>query len=152
MSRRRCRSERSDASAFASRWMMFLVLLGDLLLAGDRATRTLLRASVGVRPLTTNGQTAPMTDAAIRSDVHQSLDVHRDFGAERAFDLVLTLDDAANLVHVGIREIANAQRRIDARLLNDVRRRMATNSVDVRQSDLDLLVAWEIDARNTSHG
>ena len=40
---------------------------------------------------------------------------------------------------------------IDPRLLENLQRGVATDAVDVRQSDLDLLVAREIDARNTSH-
>ena len=50
-----------------------------------------------------------------------------------------------------VREIANAQRRIDARLLQDLHRGVPANAVNVRQTDLDLLVAREIDTRNTSH-
>src|SRR5262245_49849432 len=92
-----------------------------------------------------------MANAAIRADVHQAFDVHRDFGAERTFDLVIALDHAADLVDIRIGEIANAQRRIDASLLKNLGGRVTADAVDVRQSDLDLLIAREIDARNTSH-
>ena len=54
-------------------------------------------------------------------------------------------------VDVGIGELANAKRRIDVRLLDNVARVAASDTVDVRQADLDLLVAREIDARNSSH-
>src|SRR5215218_3129514 len=126
-------------------------LLRDLLLTGDRAARTLLRARVRVRALAANRQPATMANATVGADVHQSLDVHRHLGAQRAFHLVITLDHAADLVHIGISEIANAKIGIDASLLHDLLRRMTANAVDVRQSDLDLFVAREIDASNTSH-
>src|SRR6185503_12143968 len=62
-------------------------LFGYLLLARDRAARPLLGARIGVGALTPHRQAAAVPDAAIRSDVHQSLDVHRHFGAQRALDL-----------------------------------------------------------------
>src|SRR5689334_17864171 len=128
-----------------------ITLLGYLLLAGNRPAWTLLRTRVRVGALAAHGQSATMTDATIRADVHQSLDVHRHFGAQRAFDLVIALDHLTQAVHVGVGEIANAKRRIDACLLDDVACVATTNTVDVRQADLDLLLAGEIDARNTSH-
>ena len=60
-------------------------------------------------------------------------------------------DHLAKLVHVGVREITDSLRRVDPRLLDDLLRRRPADAVDVRQTDLDLLVAREIDARNTSH-
>src|SRR5215471_7733980 len=89
-------------------------LLRNLLLACDRATRPLLRAGIRVRPLTTNRQTTTVPDATVRTDVHQTLDVHRYFGAQRTFDLIVAFDHAADLVDVRVREIAHAERRIDA--------------------------------------
>src|SRR3954466_5048904 len=109
-------------------------LLRHLLLAGDRAAWALLGAGIGVRALTAHRQPATMANSAIRADVHQPFDVHRDFGAERAFDLVITLDHLTQLVHVGVGEIANAQRRVDARLAQDIDRVAATDAIDVRQT------------------
>src|SRR6185369_5711641 len=120
--------------------------LRDLLLTGDRATGALLRARVRMRPLTAHRQTTTVPDPAVGTDVHQSLDVHRHFGAQRTFDLVVALDDAADLVDVRIREIAHAERRIDARLLYDLRRVLAADPIDVRETDLELFVARKVDA------
>src|SRR3954468_19334324 len=125
--------------------------LRDLLLAGDRAARTLLRARVRMRALTADRQTLAMADATVGADVHQSLDVHRDFGAERAFDLEITVDHLAKLRHVGVGQITNPEIRIDTRLLENLAGTAAADSKNVRQSDLDLLLSREIDARNTSH-
>src|SRR5215218_5153813 len=64
-------------SASTTFFVFFAVamLLGHLLLAGDRAARALLRARVRVRPLTAHGEAAAVADAAVGADVHQSLDV-----------------------------------------------------------------------------
>src|SRR5476649_2747455 len=92
-----------------------------------------------------------MTRAPIRADVHQSLDVHRDLRAQCAFDAILLLDDLTELVHVGVGEIADAKRRVDSRLFHYLQGGRSSDAEDVGQSDLNLLVAREIDARNTSH-
>src|SRR5262245_11178280 len=52
------------------------------LLAGNRARRTLARARVGMRTLAANRQAAAMTKAAVATEVHQPLDVHRNFTAK----------------------------------------------------------------------
>src|SRR4029453_4052010 len=88
-------------------------LLGYLLLSGDRAARTLLRARVGMRPLPANGEAAAVTNSAVRADVHQALDVSRGFRPPAPLDPELLLDHLTELVHVGVGEIADPLRRID---------------------------------------
>src|SRR6188768_1305283 len=126
-------------------------LLRHFLLAGDRAARTLLRARVRVRALTTDRQAAAVSNPAVRTNVHQSLDVHRDFGAQCAFDAIVFLDRLTQTIHVRVGEIANTKRRAHARLLEDLARGCTSDAEDVSQSDLNLLVAREIDTSNTSH-
>src|ERR1700693_5678657 len=77
-------------------------LLGHFLLAGDCAAWALLGAGVGVRALTTNRQPAAVTDPAVGANVHESLDVHRDFGAQSALDAKILLDRLTKLVRIGI--------------------------------------------------
>src|SRR5258708_1059302 len=84
-------------------------LLGYLLLAGNRAAWPLLRARIGMRPLATHRQTAAMTRATIRPDVHQSLDVHRDLRPQRTLHAIILLDRLTQMVHVGVRQVAHAQ-------------------------------------------
>src|SRR5690349_5351491 len=117
-------------------------LLRHLLLASDRATRTLLRARIRVRPLATHGQATPVPNTPIRADVHQTLDVHRHFGAQRALDFVIALNHLTQLVDVRVGEIANAQRRIDARFAQNVDGVATANAVNVRKADIDLLFTW----------
>src|ERR1700674_4437876 len=126
-------------------------LLGDLLLAGDCAAWALLGAGVGVRALATNGEAAAVTDAAIAADVHEPLDVHRDFGAQRTLDAKILFDRLTELVGIGVGEIANALLGVDASRLENPARKRAADSEDVRQADLDLLLTREIYASNTRH-
>src|SRR6187431_94617 len=78
------------------------LLLGGLLLAGDRrAARPLARAGVGMRALTADRQTAAVTGAAVRTDLHQPLDVLGDLLAQVTLHAALVLNhlaDATGLV------------------------------------------------------
>ena len=87
-------------------------LLGHLLLAGNCATWALLRAGVGMSTLTAHGKTATVSRAAIRSDIHQTLDIHRRLGAKCTFDAVIALDFLSELVDIRVVEITDALRRI----------------------------------------
>ena len=96
----------------------------------------LVRALVCVRwPRT--GKAAAMANAAIRSDVHQALDVHRDFGAQGAFDAIRLLDLLAEPVDVGVGEVLDALVGADAGRGEDAARGHAADAVDVGQADLD---------------
>src|SRR5687767_903871 len=64
---------------------------------------------------------------------------------------MIPFDDLPELVHVRVGEIANPLVQLDPTLLQDVASRRATDAVNVGQADLNLLVAREIDAGDTSH-
>src|SRR3989337_1967540 len=89
-------------------------LLRYLLLAGDSAAWTLLGAGVGVRALTADGEAAAMTNAAVAADVHEALDVHRDFGAQRALDAKILLDRLTQAVDIVVGQVAPARVAVDA--------------------------------------
>src|SRR2546423_611937 len=112
-------------------------LLGDLLLAGDCAAWALLGTGVGVRALTTNRKSAAVTNASVAPDIHEPLDVHRDFGAQRALDAKILFDRLPKLVGIRIAQIANALLGIDAGRLENASRQGTADSEDVRQADLD---------------
>ncbi len=92
-----------------------------------------------------------MPDAAVRPDVHEALDVHRDLGPQRPLDLVVALDLGTEAGDVRVGQVADPQGSADPRRLEDVQRRGAADPENVGETDLDLLVAREIDAGNTSH-
>src|SRR5690606_3519243 len=75
-------------------------------LPGHRTTaRALASAGVGVRALTTDGEPAAVTEAAVAAEVHQTLDVHGDLAAEVTLDLEVLVDalaDGADVVLVQV--------------------------------------------------
>jgi hypothetical protein len=92
-----------------------------------------------------------MTNAPVAADVHEALDIHRDFSAQGAFDAKVLLDRLPKLVGISIGEIANALLGVDASRLENSSRQSAPDPEDVRQADLDLLLTREIHPSNTSH-
>src|SRR5262249_8642559 len=90
--------------------------------------------------------------AAIAAEIHQPLDVHRDFTAQIAFHDVIAVDDFANLDDFVFRQIADAPVERDAYLLADHLRIGRTYSVDIAQRDIHMLVGRNIDAGNARHG
>src|SRR6059036_2537601 len=119
--------------------------------ARDRAPRPLLGARVGVRALAAHRQSLAMPRAAVRPDVHQPLDVHRDLGPQRALDLVVPLDHLAQPRDLRVAQVTNARIRIDPGLRENLLRVPRAEAVDVRESVQNLLVARQVDARNACH-
>src|ERR1041384_4046443 len=129
-----------------------LLFQEGFLLPRDGAPRPLLGARVGMRALAAHRQILAVPRPAIGPDVHQSLDVHRDFGPERPFDLVVRLDPLPQPRDLGVAEIPHARVRADPGLGEDLARVPRSDAVDVRKSVQDFLIAWQVDARNACHG
>ena len=70
----------------------------------DAATRAFARARIGPRALAAQRQAAAMPNASVATEIHQSLDVHRDFTAQIALDGELR-DDLAQARDLGLREV-----------------------------------------------
>jgi hypothetical protein len=66
--------------------------------------RTLAGTCIGAGALTAHRQATTVAEAAIATDVHQTLDVHRGFAAQIAFDRELR-DLIANLFKIAVRQI-----------------------------------------------
>jgi len=128
------------------------LLLRRLLLAGDGTARALVRTRICAGALPANGKPTPVPKTAVAPDVHETLDVHGDLGAQRAFDLEAALDLAAKTIYVIITEVLSTNVGIDSRGGQDLAGTSVSDSVDVGESDLDALAARQIDTRNTSHG
>src|SRR5207237_3712863 len=113
--------------------------------------RTLARARVGLRPLSAHGQVAAVPQPPPAADLHQPLDVHRDFLPQVAFDVALLLDDPADLPDVVFRQVLDAHVRAHARRDEDVVRAFPADPVDVGQADFDPLRARQIHSSYTCH-
>merc|ERR1711974_178377 len=73
------------------------------LLACDGLCGALARASVGVGPLTADGEVAAVTQATVAAEIHQTLHVHLDFAAQVALDGVVRVDVLTDGEHFGVR-------------------------------------------------
>src|ERR1700759_1026679 len=83
-------------------------LLRHFLLAGDGLRGALARACVGVSALAADRQALAVTQAAVATEVHQALDVHRHFAAQVALDEIVAVDGFADLDDLGFGEVADA--------------------------------------------
>jgi len=101
-------------------------------------------------PLSTEGQTKTVTNAACASNVHQSLDVHLDFRTKLTFNAD-TRDDLANFSDLVVRPILDALVFRDSGLSENVRSSGASNAVDVSQGNYSSFVAGDIDTGDTCH-
>src|SRR6185312_16318743 len=111
------------------------ILLRHFLFAGDRFRRAFARARVGVRALAADRKALAVTQAAIRTEVHKALDVHRHFAAQIAFDEIVAVDRLADLNDFGFRQVGDTAVRRDADLLDDLAGLLRTDSMDIAEAD-----------------
>src|SRR5688572_20202083 len=138
-----------------TRLIFFLVLAAAGLamiypLLPDGLARALAGARIGARPLATQRQSATMAQAAVAGQVHQALDRHADFTTEVALDHELA-DFSAQALDFGFGEVSDLGRRCNAGRFADLLRTGTANAVDALQPDPDVLLGWQVDARNTRH-
>ena len=81
-----------------------------------------------------------MTDAAVAADIHQSLDVHLDFGAEGAFHFVLIVDDVAEGVLLVVGPILHLLAFVDTGLGQNLFGGATSDSEDIGQAYLSSFV------------
>src|SRR5215831_749904 len=127
------------------------LLLPGLLLAGHGLLPALAGAGVGLRALAVHGQAPPVADALIGADIHLALDVGLYLTAQVTFDPVGGIDPVAELYHVLIGEIVDADVAADTGGLQRLERARAPDSVDVSEGDLKALVAREVDTNQACH-
>src|SRR5207249_821911 len=92
-----------------------------------------------------------VAEPAVAADLDQPFDVQVDLAAQVALDLVLAVDDLADSGQLLLGQVAHPRGRVDARLLTDLGGRGRTDPVDVAERDLNVLVARDVDAGDTSH-
>src|SRR5262249_29384917 len=125
--------------------------LDDFLLRNRALARTLARARVGARALAAHRQTAPVPHPAEAADLHQPLDVHRDLLAEVSLDAALLLDHPADLPHIVLGQILDADVGADSGVLQDAVRPDASDAVDVGETDFHPFRAWKINSCDARH-
>jgi hypothetical protein len=92
-----------------------------------------------------------MPETPVAPDVHQALDIHRDFATQISLDPHLLVDDFANPIDLVIGQIPHARVRINVCALEQFLAGMEPDAKDIWQRRLDSLVARKIDTCNSRH-
>jgi hypothetical protein len=92
-------------------------------------------------PLSTSRQATTVTKAAIAANVHEPLDVHCDLLTKVAFDSTLSVNDPADFADLLFGKLFYSDLRTNSRLLQDYLGTVVPYAVDVRESDINALVA-----------
>jgi len=117
----------------------------------DRHRLALARAGVGVGALAAHRQPATMAQPAIAAEVHQPLDVHRDFTPQVALDAVFAVDQLADPQHLVVRQLVHPALIGDGQPAADFGGLGRPDAIDVAQADGDALIGWNVHAGNTCH-
>src|SRR5574337_146936 len=118
----------------------------------DLFAPALAGARVGAGALAAYRQAFAVAQTAIAAEVHEALDVHRDFAAQITLDRELGDVDAQRL-DFGLGQVLDLGRWLDARHLANQARAAAANTVNALQADDGVLIRRDIDAGNAgSHG
>ena len=118
------------------------MLLGCLLLVGYGLLASLAGAGVVLGTLTANGESETMTDSAVATDIHKTLDVHLDGRAELSLDSVLRGDFCTDGSNLSIVPVTNLEGSVDSALLENLLRRRAADSEDIGETYLSAFIVW----------
>src|ERR1035437_78682 len=119
---------------------------GLLLLIGDGLARTLARARIGARALSTDRQATTVADATVAANVLESLDRDAKQGAQVAFDREVAFHEGADLADLLIAELADFFAPLDPSLVQDERRPCVSDPKDVGQTELGTFGVRNVDA------
>src|SRR6478736_8913573 len=115
--------------------------------------RALAGAGVGAGALTTDGQAAAVTDAAVAIDRLEALQVAGDLTTKITLHHPLVVgDDVENLVQLLLGKIRGAHVGIETGGLDDEIGPRGANTVDIPEGVSDLLFGGKFDAEETRHG
>jgi len=92
-----------------------------------------------------------MTQTAVAAQIHQTLDVHRIFAAQVAFNLVVAVDGFADLQNFCVGQLIDAAIKRDTDLLDDFGSKLVADTVDVGQRDHNALVCGNVYASYAGH-
>ena len=92
-----------------------------------------------------------MAQALVAPDLHLATDVGGDLAAEVTLDPVVRLDVVAELDQLVVAQVAHARVTGDPGRGEGLERTGATHAEDVRQGDLEALLARKVDSHQTCH-
>jgi len=93
-----------------------LLFLGPTAFLNRRPFGSLAGPGIGARPLTSNRKRLPVSEAAIRSQIHQTLYIHGHLRAKFPLHLAFTVNDFPDIIDLGLGEIIRFGIGIDIQL------------------------------------
>lgn len=90
-----------------------------------------------------------MPKPSIRSEIHQTFDIHRSHGAKLSLHHVFVVDELADAVDFGFGKIIGTGTMIDLEFVQDVAGCGSTDTIDIGQSDYDMFMTRQINACNS---
>src|SRR5262245_19989898 len=130
--------------------LSFASVLPGALLGRDRLLRALAGARVGAGALPVDRQAIAVPQALLIADLHLALDVLRDLAAQVTFDLEVVVDVRAQPRDFLVGQVAHAGVARHPRVVAHLLGHRATDAEDVRQRDLEPLLAGDVDTGDTS--
>jgi hypothetical protein len=92
-----------------------------------------------------------MAETLVAADLDLALDVLSDVAAEVALDLVVRIDELTDPQYLGIAEVPNLCVVVDIECLKYVEGPRASDPEDIRETNLNTFVPWEIDSGDSCH-
>lgn len=137
-----------------NRYTLFRIMLEFklLLLASDCLGWPLARACIGVGALTTDRQTAAMTQATVTTKVHQALDVNTRLATQIALNDIIAVNHLADLQDFLVCQLIDAALLRDLHLLYDISGDPRADTMNILQCNQHTLIGGNIYAGNTGHG
>jgi hypothetical protein len=93
-----------------------LSLFGSPFLFDGGPFRSFACAGIRAGSLPAHRQRPPVPEPAVTPQIHESLDVHGNFGTAFAFDLVIAIDHFADGIDLGLGQIIRFSVRINIKL------------------------------------
>ena len=118
--------------------------------ASDGLSRTLTRARIGLRPLSMNREPATVADSAIATEIHQPLDVHGDLPAQIALHQKLAYL-RADALELSLADVFHTNVEGNFGCRQNLLGSRWTDTVDIGQRGLYLLVVGNVDTSNAGH-
>gem|GEM_PF-4806801 len=114
------------------------------LLANNGSAWAFACPRVGVRALTTTGQTASVPQPSVATDIHEPLDVGHDFTAQVAFNLVLSFEFFTQDVDIITSEFITVLGPINTCVIKDLECCSPANAINICQCNIEPFVSRQI--------
>ena len=125
------------------------LLFSSFLLVCNGLFAALACTGIVLGALSAYGQAVTVTHTAVATDVHETLDVELDFGAEVALYLELGTNDFTNLGCLVVCPVLYLDVSVNAGLVQNLSRATTTYSINVGQGDFSPFVLREVYTNNS---